>query len=124
MTLFRINLLLILGICLAQSCKKTVDYPAEIRPRDFYVKCTLINNDGQEQPYEYRGEDSLLLFPGAVTQISYLSGSKIQDSLRYIWTGLGLSILPQPFFIQVSHPQPVTNPFTTPEWQQEPSDGF
>lgn len=122
----RFSLLLLLSASLWQSCKKEVDYPADIRPRDFYVRATLVEGDGTERPYEYRGEDTLTLsplpsLPDLVLEMEYLSNYYIQDSIRYLWGGLGAwdGFVPLPFFIQVSHPNRVTDPFTPPEWRKE-----
>lgn len=117
MNLSRFIPLLLVSFCLLPACKKEGDYPAEIRPRDFYVHCTLVNEQGVESPYEYRGEDTIALHPAFVLDLGYLGNSYIQDSLRHIWAGLGVSFFPMPFFISITHPERVTDPFTVPEWQ-------
>jgi len=124
MNLPRFFLLLLLGVSGLQACKKEGDYPESIRPSDFFVRCTLVDDQGHERPYEYRGEDTLTLFPGVVFDLGYRSNAYIQDSIRHIWGGLGDGLLPMPFFLQLSQPERVSDPLQSPEWRPEDFDNL
>lgn len=120
----RFFLLLLLGVSGLQACKKEGDYPDSIRPSDFFVRCTLVDDQDREHPYEYRGEDTVTLFPGVVFELGYRSNAYIQDSIRHIWGGLGDGLLPMPFYLQFSRPDRLSDPFQSPEWRPEDFDNL
>ncbi|MBK9336712.1 MAG: hypothetical protein IPM98_08980 [Lewinellaceae bacterium] len=114
----RIFILLLLAGSIA-ACKKDVDIPPELRPDDFWVRCTIVDNTGQERLFEHRGGDKATLPPGVTFQLAYLSEGVISDSIRRAWSGLGSWPFPTPFYLSLSHPDRVTDPFTPAEWQAE-----
>ncbi|MDX2134988.1 MAG: hypothetical protein SFV52_09385 [Saprospiraceae bacterium] len=112
-------LLPIAALCLMVSCKKEGVFPEDIRPADFYAQFTIEDATGRDTLFSLRGEDSVPFIPGYSLTIEYLSDAFVRDSIRYIWGGLGVSLFPRPFFIQLSNPQPQTDPFVPVEWQAE-----
>jgi hypothetical protein len=114
----RIFTLLLLAASIA-GCKKDVDIPPELRPNDFWVRCTIVDDTGQERLFEHRGEDTASLAPGLTFRLGYLSEGVISDSIRRTWSGLGTWPFPTPFYLSLSQPDRVTDPFTPTEWQAE-----
>lgn len=115
----RLKLFFLSLLAAASSCKKNVDYPPELRPRDFFVQCTLADDAGAEQLYVYRGESETTIGqdPGLTFTLSYFSTSAIRDSIREITAGIANPLLPAPFALRLHHPDKVTNPFEVPEWK-------
>ena len=106
----------------SSACGKKVDFPPELRPRDFYVRYTLVEEaTGAETPYTYRGEDTTAsdIVPGLTFTLSYFSNYAIRDSIRQISAGIACPLLAAPFTLRLNHPEPVTDPFAVPEWKPQ-----
>lgn len=55
------------------ACKKDADIAPELRPSEFWVRCTLENERGESSPFEYRGEQTYYLHPDYPFPIRYFS---------------------------------------------------
>jgi len=116
MNLNRFSLLLLVVSGIA-ACKKEVDYPLELRPDDFWVRCTITNDSSQTRRFEHRGGDTATLVPGLTLSLWYFSSGDIRDSIRYITSGLNVWPFPTPFYLRLNHPERVTDPFAPKDWQ-------
>lgn len=114
----RLKLFFLFLISSAVACKKDADLPPEIRPNDFWVRCTIVDNNGAEQPYEYRGEQKISIdsIPGLSLSIGYFSTPAIDDSIKNITSGLATQLFPAPFAIRLNYPERLSDPFAVPEW--------
>lgn len=108
---------LLLAVSSLAACKKNVDFPPEIRPRDFWVRCTITDDNGQTRLFEHRGEDNATGVAGLTLSLMYFSDGGIQDSIKYITSGLNAWPLPTPFYLRLNHPERVTDPFTPKDWR-------
>lgn len=112
----RIFLLLLIVGCLS-ACKKDGNFPPELRPDDFWVRCSIQDNDGQTHLFEYRGGNSSTVVPGLTLNLGYFSSGEIRDSIWYITSGLNAWPYSTPFYLRINHPDRVTDPFMSKDWR-------
>lgn len=114
----RPKLIFLCLLAASAACKKNADYPPELRPRDFFVRFTLLDENGAGRLYEYRGETDTTIGqpPGLTFTLSYFSNSAIRDSIRQITAGIAAPLLPAPFALRLNHPDKISDPFAVPEW--------
>ena len=103
------------------GCKKNIDFPAEIRPNEFWANYTLIDETGAETSYAYQGEDTttLQILDGFVVSLSYFSNYGIRDSIKHIDAGLSQSLAGTPITVRLNKPGLLTDPYSVPEWTKE-----
>ena len=107
---------------LVAGCKKDGDVPEEIRPSDFWVKATVVDEQEQTMPYAYRGEeivtvDTFMGIPYS-REIIYAStygidAEKVKFINGAITDGSWEFAL---FTLVLRHPDYVTDPFLPSEW--------
>ncbi|MBP6811305.1 MAG: hypothetical protein KA138_07285 [Saprospiraceae bacterium] len=109
---------LLLLVVSSTGCKKNVDFTPEIRPNEFWVRYSIVDETGSEKNYSYRGEDTILLntLSGYVGTLGYFSDSDIQDSIKQINAGLSEFLAGTPFAVRLNWPDLITDPFAKPEW--------
>lgn len=116
----RLKLFFLLLLATNSACKKNIEFPAEIRPSDFWLRYNIADENGTEHAYQFRGEDKTesSQFPGYEITLSYFCNYEIRDSLKQISAGLSGSISGAPLTLRLNHPDLVMDPFKPSEWTQ------
>lgn len=112
------KLFFLLLLVSSTACKKQIDFPPELRPNEFWVKYAITDEEGFITPFEYQGEDTIRYdnLSGFVAELGYFSYGEIQDSTKSIYAGLNGVLFGRPISVRINAEQPLTDPFTPPEW--------
>lgn len=114
----RQKLFFLLLLASSSACKKNIDFPPDLRPNEFWVQYTVVEETGVETKYHFQGEDTThwVLLPDVVIALEYFSHSAIQDSVKQIDSGLIGSLAGTPFSVRLNGFDLLTDPFSVPEW--------
>lgn len=125
-----IYFLSLLALSSVWGCKKDADIPQELRPKDFYARCTVSAPGGVEQDFFVQGEqtfviDSIGNIPLEATLKQQSSYHINSDSSKYIWGGLYYDYLfSWGIGIRLCRDQKVSAADPNPEWTKAELDAL
>ncbi len=113
----RILLLILLASAII-GCKKNVEFPAEIRPNEFWVQYSITNDTGITTDEYYQGEDTVTLtnVHNAIASLDYFTFEAIQGNVKEITAGLADFLAGVPISVRIKSPDLVTDPNTPEQW--------
>jgi len=125
-----IYILSLFALISAVGCKKDADVPPEIRPSDFFARCTISTPDGITQPFFVQGEQTIVIdsignLPLEATLKQQSNYFIAPDSNKYTWGGLYYDLLFKwGIGIRLCRDEKITSTEQYPEWRKEELDAL